>query len=334
MEAKAWGKTSDLIKHVITSGTESNLIQVMRLLYLQTSPDGEKPMLEYTTIRSDLGLAPPRSEIHSVETRIEHGDIVRLILTVSMFQMYGTGSPLPLFYTQELLREYNRGESTSRDFIDCVSSLIYDAYFKTWQKCDILHSLFEKDDADFWERLFCITGLGTTAGKNIYSNPESYIAFASFTSRMVKTAEGLRVILSIYTKDHPLRIEQCQTRKAPVPSDQRCVVGRCGNVLGESIFLGNTLLDRMNAIRILIGPIGNDELMEYFPDGRMIPVIQQIFKLYVDRLLVWDCKVSINANSIWTTQPGNRTSARLGWNTWVFSGTLKEKIVSTLVKGS
>jgi type VI secretion system protein ImpH len=306
----------------------------MRLLFLHSSQDDEKSMLDYATIRSDLGLAPPRSEIHNVETRIEHGDIAKLIITVSMFQMYGTGSPLPLFYTQELLREYNQGETTSRDFIDCVSSLIYDAYFRTWQKCDLLHSLFEKNDTDFWERLFCITGLGTNAGKNMFSNPESYIAFASYTSRMVKTAEGLRAILSMYTKGHPLRIDQCHTRKAPVPSDQRCVVGKYGNVLGESIFLGNTLLDRMNAIRILIGPIRSDELMEYFPDGPMMPVFQQIFKLYIDRLLVWDCKVSIHANSIRTTQPGNRTSARLGWNTWVFSGTLKEKIVSTVVKGS
>ncbi len=334
MEAKAWGKTSDLIKHLISSGTESNLIQVMRLLYLHRSPDGEKSLLDYAMVRSDLGLSPPRSEIHAIENRIAHQDIVRLIITVSMFQMYGTGSPLPLFYTQELLREYNRGESTSRDFIDCICSLIYDAYFKTWQKCDLLHSLFEKNDDDIWERLFCISGLGIKAGKNTFSNPQSYIAFASFTSRMVKTAEGLRSILSMYTKNHSLTIEQCPTRKAHVPADQRCVIGRSGNVLGESIFLGNTLLDRMNALRILIGPIGSDELMEYFPDGRMIPLFQQIFKLYVDRLIVWDCKVSIRANSIRTTQPGNRTAARLGWNTWVFSGNLKEKIVSTVVKGS
>jgi type VI secretion system protein ImpH len=334
VEAKAWGKTSDLIRHLIAEGTESNLIQVMRLMYLHKDPDGEKSILDYAMIRSDLGLAPPRSEIHTVETRIEHGDLIRLIITVSMFQMYGTGSPLPLFYTQELLREYNRGESTSRDFIDSISSLVYDAYFQTWQKCDILHSLFEKNDEDFWERLFCITGLGIKTGKKAFSNPQNYIAFASFTSRMVKTAEGLRVILSMYTKDHPLRIEQCRTRKAQVPADQRCVIGRSGNVLGESIFLGNTLLDRMNAIRILIGPIRSDELMEYFPDGTMIPVFQQIFKLYIDRLIVWDCKISIHTNSIRSTQPGNRTSARLGWNTWVFSGVLKEKIVSTVVKSS
>jgi type VI secretion system protein ImpH len=334
VEAKARGKTSDLIKHLITDGTESNLIQVMRLLYLHSGPDGEESLLDYTTVRSDLGLAPPRSEIHNVETRIEHGNLISLIITVSMFQMYGTGSPLPLFYTQELLREYNRGESTSRDFIDCVSSLIYDSYFKTWQKCDVLHSLFEKNDEDFWERLFCITGLGIKAGKDAFFSPQSYIAFSSFTSRMVKTAEGLRVILSMYTKDHPLRIEQCHTRKAQVPLDQRCVIGRSGNVLGESIFLGSTLIDRMNAIRILIGPIKSSELMEYVPDGSMIPLFQQIFKLYVDRLIVWDCKINIHAHSVRTTQPGNRTFARLGWNTWVFSGTLKEDIVSTVVKGS
>ncbi|MBN1578989.1 MAG: type VI secretion system baseplate subunit TssG [Chitinispirillaceae bacterium] len=313
-------------------GNAYSLVQILRLLRHAIDEDKRPSFFDRVRIRADLSFSAAEGEVCSVEKYTGKISTVEFLVTSTLLELYGTGSPLPLFYTQELIREQNHGSSISREFFDIINSLIYESYFYLWQKCSLAVSLFEAPNKDLWERLFCFCGLGSDSLKKKYSVPGRFIAFSALASRPVKTAEGLRAMLAELTSAVDISVEQCLIRKASIPLDQRCAIGEQGNILGESIYLGNSLRDRMNAIRIHIGPLMIDALREYLPDGKILELFGEVIRFYIDRLIIWDYKIGIYTSTMKTIQPGNRTSALLGWNTWLFSGKLKRDVVYTTIK--
>jgi type VI secretion system protein ImpH len=333
MAAADRGKIPALVKRLHERANVYSLVQVLRLLRLALTEKNRRSLFDHLRVRADLSFSAPSGEVCSVEKRSgEESETVAFLVTSTLLQLYGTGSPLPLFYTQELIREKNRGYSTSREFLDILNGILHESYFALWQKYSLQVSMFESPNRDLWERLYCFCGLGSDSLRKHYSTPARFIAFSALASRPVKTAEGLRTMLAELTSTVDLRIEQCVVRKAPIPVDQKCVVGERGNILGESIYIGNRLTDRMNAIRIHIGPLQMDALQEYLPDGKIIGIYGEVIRFYLDRLMIWDCKIGIYSQTMKTVQPGNRKSALLGWNTWLFSGKPKRDVVYTTTK--
>ena len=90
----------------------------------------------------------------------------------------------------------------------------------------------------------------------------------------------------------------------------------------------------MNALRIHIGPLNIDELQDYLPDGFVLRLFSEVIRLYIDRLLIWDCQIGVQSQTLTTTQFCNQKSAKLGWNTWLFSGKLKNTVTYTKIKPS
>jgi type VI secretion system protein ImpH len=314
-----------IIDDLCQRGRSYRLIQAIRMLSLYIRDSVNPGNHTVINIRSNLDLGPPTGEI----IEINHRSVDRTAsyqITTSLLEIYGTGSPLPLFYTEELIRDQARGYNATRDLLDMFNSLIYEAYFRSWQKCSIVNSLYESPNRAFWDRLYCFIGLGNTVLRKQFENPETLIAFAAIASRPVKTAEGLRLILAEITGEKNLEVEQCIVRKATIPLNQRCVLGKQANEVGRSVYLGKKIPERMNAIRIHIGPVSIEGFQYYLPSSPMTKIIRDIIHFYIDRLMVCDFKICVQTKDMKTINAGNVHSALLGWNTFLFSGRLKQSM--------
>ncbi len=323
-------KTTDLETELCKRSSSYSFIQALRLLRLISLQKEGKELFDNVRVRPELTFNFQYNEISAVEKPTDTSFC--FLMTVTFLGMYGTGSPLPMFYTQELFKEQENNLSVSRDFIDIFNSVLYEAYFYIWGKYSLLYSLFEAPDHTLQERLLFLAGLG---GKNFckqFSAPHHQVRYTGLSARPVKTAEGLRTIIADTLDGPTVLIEQCVTRMAPIPADQQLRLNKTSNVLGKSTVVGRKVLDRMGSFRIHIGPIHSRSLIRFLPNSSSMAAIAEQVRFYLDQPLEWDVEVCCHTKSMTTLQLGKKNCALLGWNTWIFTEQPAPKYVKVKFK--
>ena len=156
MAAPARREEINLETEICKRSSSYSFVQALRVLrQISLSKDG-RDLFDNVRIRPDLTLNFQYNEISDVEKPTD--DPFRFLMTVTFLGLYGTGSPLPMFYTQELFKEQESNLSVSRDFIDTFNSILYEAYFYVWKKYNLFYSLFEEPDSKLQERLLYLAG--------------------------------------------------------------------------------------------------------------------------------------------------------------------------------
>ena len=115
----------DLIEELLNNPKDFSFIQALRILSKKLGDN----YLDKIMIKPDLSLGFPTSdiiEINKIEDKFE--------IIVTFLGLYGASSPIPTFYTEELIDEKNNDRSIKRDFIDILNKRIYEFYFKLWLK--------------------------------------------------------------------------------------------------------------------------------------------------------------------------------------------------------
>ncbi|MGB9701073.1 MAG: type VI secretion system baseplate subunit TssG, partial [Thermodesulfobacteriota bacterium] len=112
------GSSLNLKLDLLEKGHEFSFFQALRLLRRltkgieQPSPEGRG----HIKIRPHLSLAFPPADIAQIEENAE--DPFSFTVTATFLGLYGSSSPLPTFYTEDLLAEAMEEETVTRDFID------------------------------------------------------------------------------------------------------------------------------------------------------------------------------------------------------------------------
>ena len=329
METAPRRKTTALDLDLTQNGSQFTFIQALRMLRLKALRLG-KTLFDSVRVRSDLSFSFPHGEVAAIEKTAD--DPERFTITATFLGLYGTGSPLPMFYTQELFTEQRDGRSVKRDFYDIFNGVLYEAYFYAWKKNQFLHSLFEDFDAALVDRLLCLAGINNTGVKKEFSEPLRQVRYAGLSSRPAKSAEGLRTILADTLNGPTIAVEQCVPRMAPIPPDQQIRLGKKNNILGVSTVIGKKMLDRMGSFRVHLGPVHTPVFNSYLPDRAAFSAIAEQIRFYEDQLLAWDVEVYCKTRGMASVLLGNTANALLGWNTWVFTGNLAPDHVSARFK--
>jgi len=322
MAGKNRGSSPDVMERLLEESRTFSFVQAMRLLrrWLRSEGKGDAANpFDRIRVRPDLSLAFPGTDITSID-RDSSEDPSRFLVTVTFLGLYGASSPLPTFYTEDLLRERENDGSISRDFLDIVNSPLYPLFFACWSKYRLFYKLVEEEDPDTLERFFSLLGLESDRVRERLRDPYRLLRYIGLATQMPRSAEGLRALLADSIEEESLRIEQCVERKATIPEDQRLYLGRSGHVLGEKTVLGSEISDRMGTFRVQVGPCDASALHRLLPDGPHYAVMQERIRFYLDQPLEWDLEVSVQPGEIGPTGLGNERWSRLGWNTWIFSG--------------
>ncbi len=336
MDAKTRKPAPDVKRDLLREGPRFSFVQAIRLLRrLIARETGEVPEEEVLSrrlrVRPDLSLSYPESDI----TRIEEipGEPSRFSIEATFLGLYGASSPLPTFYTEDLLHEQSDDRSATRDFLDILNTPLYLIYFKVWSKYRLHHQLVERPDPDTLLRLFALVGLAGESARKSVSDPYGLLRYAGLTTHFPRSAEGLRALLADRFGQPALHIEQCAPRTASIPEDQRLMLGKPGNRLGESAFLGVKITDRMGKFLVAIGRAGADALHRFLPDRPDYAEMSRLIELYLDQPLAWDMELTLRGESIRSACLGGAQWSQLGWNAWVFSENPFGETVTVTVAG-
>lgn len=314
---------SPLINDLLSHGHQFSFPQIMRIArqHLGAGGAGELPEIpwqERIRVRPDLSLAFPAADVAGVEQ--SGADKADLLITTTFLGLYGSSSPLPTHYTEDLLEEASADSSVSRDFLDILHQRLYQLYFQCWSKYRLFVRIAEEHNPRDRERLFCLIGLGERELRDSLPDAWQLVRYAGLLSQFPRSAEGLQTLLRDALVIRKLEVEQCVLRRVPIPDDQQMRLGLTGMALGTSTVLGSEMPDRMGTFRIHIGPLSKQEYDTLLPGTRRHDKLASLIRLYILDPFDFDLQIILAAREAEPIRLGDPDGARLGWNSWCFAG--------------
>ncbi len=307
-------------ENLLARGSSYSFVQAIRLLshYIHAEGDeGEDVMRQRIRVRPELSLDFPGNDIVSIYRRGSEPD--KFFITATFLGLYGSSSPLPTFYTEDLLEEASDDRNISRDFVDIINMPAYHLFYKCWAKYNLAFGLAESRRADALERLYCLLGFGTEKIRETFERPGRFLRYIGLATQIPRSAEGLRALISDCVGEPSIDIEQCVPLMAAIPADQRFCLGISGHCLGEEATLGAFVLDCTGKFRIHAGPLSGESFQKLLPEGYFFGFIGRLAHFYLDQPLDWDLEIAVLPSDIRPVSLGEETCSRLGWNTWLAS---------------
>lgn len=332
MADTTWQSSPELIEELLSRGHEFSFEQVMRLARVALGPDRVPELPEdggqhRLAVRPDLSLAFPAADVARVERTGE--DDGGLLVTATFLGLYGSSSPLPTHYTEDLFDEAAFDSSVSRDFLDIIHQRLYQLYCQCWSKYRLFIRVAEEKNPRDRERLLCLIGLGDQERSDSVPDPWSLVRYAGLLTQLPRSAEGLQILLRDALGIRNLDVEQCVLRQAPIPPDQRSRLGSSGVNLGIDAVVGSEMADRMGKFRIHIGPMSKADFDQLLPGTLRHKKLVTLVRLYITAPLDFDLRITLSTGEIRPLILGDLSRPGLGLNTWCFSGdTLGEQTVT------
>jgi type VI secretion system protein ImpH len=315
---------TDLKLKLLKEGHAFSFFQIVRLLGCMQATGAQhasagRDGLGNVRVRPNLSMGFPASDVEEIAEQ-DDGEGTQFSITANMLGLYGTASPLPTFYTEELMEEEARDESVSRDFIDIINQRLYELLFRCWSKYRQYLQVLEWGNAPVLERLFCLVGLGEKKLREDVPEPYRLLRYIGLFSQSPRSAMGLRALLKDALGDVPLTINPCIERNAEIPLSQRCCLGVSGCTLGKDAYLGQELVDRMGKFRIQVGPLDESVFQTFFPGNEAYEQLTFLTQIYLTEPLAYDLELILDKGQAQTICLGDQDHGMLGVNSWVFSG--------------
>lgn len=308
------GNETLAIKNRLLQNSERfSFFQAYRLLRLIARREGRgEPRIR---TRPSLSLNFPGTDL----SRISESEDGTWDLVANFLGLYGVTSPLPTYYTEALLDEYNEGRHSNRDFLDIFSQSIYPLFFRAWLKSRAHLRITEFQDERLLEILH--TFVGINAPRNFQDQPGFHhlLRFAGLFSQYPRSAMGLQTIIAALYPDSSVDVIQQDEMWQPIPHDQRLRLGMQACTLGEDSHLGVIVRSRSNNLTIQIHDIDQATFLSLLPGRKEFQKLSFIIRYYLlDPLRVrLDLKLRQGAvQPVRLSDPKNQWTA-LGQDTWL-----------------
>ncbi|WP_027366773.1 type VI secretion system baseplate subunit TssG [Desulfocurvibacter africanus] len=327
MAGESRRQAPDLKGDLLGQGRSYSFIQAVRLLRLLEQDgrgaDPESFLAGKIMARPLLSLGFPATDISSIE-EIGEGQASFYRITATFMGLYGASSPLPTFYTEDLLDEASEDSSISRDFLDILNTPFYRLFYRCWSKYRWWTKIYDEQDPEYVGRLLCLVGLGHDGLRSKLPFAFRLLRYAGLLTQFPRSALGLATLLADALNIPSLCVVPLIPRRVRIPQDQVCRLGAQATTLGEDCHLGSETMDCMSAFRITTGPLTEDRyhgLLSGEPDAVLLG---SLVEFYLQQPLECDLELSLARDQVQPARLGEDTWSRLGEDTWMFCGQYPE----------
>jgi len=307
MAAANGTSSSDLKQQLLTHGKRFDFFQAIRLL---NRIPGRR-----LRIRPDTSLGFPASDIANIQ---EKPDEQEFLITATFLGLYGSSSPLPTFYSKDLLGE---DSTVARDFIDILHHQLFDLLVECWKKYRLFIQIVEVRNQAPLEMLYALCGLPATSSPDENST-RSYtlLRYAGLLGSHPRSALGLATVLSDSFGGIPVDVIPFVARAVKIPLDQQMRLGVGQNVLGQDSFVGEEFIDRQGKFRVRIGPIRHDRFRSLLRGGEGHQTAMQLIKSYLTDPLDYDIELILEGAEMRPSCLGGSEWSSLGLDTALYTG--------------
>jgi len=272
---------------------------------------GEDPTKQIQ-VRPSLSMKLTRSEVVSV---IKRDDGVFEVIT-NFLGLYGASSPLPNFYTDELIALEQEDQTTARRFLDVIHQRVYQLFGQAQQKYSSISGVVERQQQEFSQLLHTITGSREANDKGSNDHLLPYVGLLSVKQR---SAQGLQTLLSGFLGGVEVDIEQWVERTVSVPQKHRSCLGISSCAVGSNALLGDRLSDRDSKIVVHLGPLSQVDFDSLINDKVRWQTLEDLIKAYLTMPLEVDIKISLISDAANGVSLGGNKWCQLGYDTWLLA---------------
>ena len=325
MAGKNREQTTFIERDLLDNGRTFSYFQTLRLLNSLASVNGagssnRDVYAAGIKISPNLSLGFPGTDVEKIE---KDTDKNQYTLTANIPGLYGTSSPLPTFYTEDLFDDMAKGETNTKDFLDVINQRLYELLFAGWSKYRGMQKIFEEKSKSHTDRLFSLIGMGEEALRKEIENPYELLRYTGLFAVGPRSASGLETILSDALGGISINIIQGVERKGIIPEDQRPKLGE--NIqLGVNSPLGSETQNCSGAFRIEIGPVSDAEYRSLLPGEVHHKKLVSLTELYVSQPLEYELEfIFKESEKPATVCLGGEKWSMLGLDTWIYSEEIK-----------
>jgi type VI secretion system protein ImpH len=311
MATDAGQQTLDLNDQLLSQGSQYSFFQANRLLRLLSHDKGTSSVDSLRT-RPTLGLGFPKSDVQSIEAREGGG----YRISANFLGLYGVDSPLPTFYTEDLLNERADGFEVNREFLDIFAQSIYPLFFRAWLKPRLSLRVIEHEESRLLNILYAFVGLPEP--KRYLNQPgvASLLNCGPIYSQQVRSAAGLETIIQASFLSVVVQVKQLQRVLVQIPQDQTFLLGMQACSLGQTSHIGSSC-QSMNGVTICLDEVDVDLFRDLLPGGLQFERLRFLVDYYLIEPLPVRVELSLKTKHVQTCQLSADRWGKLGQDTWL-----------------
>jgi type VI secretion system protein ImpH len=342
--ARSASAALDLDDALFAQGERFSYFQAVRLLRRRARLSGADP--ERLRVRPHLALGFPESDIERIERDMPRYRASRAAyhandsdpleaaarepaatprITANFFGLYGVSSPLPNFYTEDLLEEAREGRSGMREFLDILHYTLYPLLFESWIKYRPHLRVIEEGDESMLERLYAFVGLqervmrrsGHDSRSGALPDAAQLLRYAGLFSQRPHSSLGLKTLLADAFALADVQIVNCVESWLPVPADQRLMLGGNRHALGVECYLGEQSRDANNHLRVELRGLSLDLFEALQPGQHEHKRLRFLVRYYLTEPFEVTVLLELRAGLAKNARAGGQQWNALGRDTWL-----------------
>ena len=239
--------------------------------------------------------------IESLLDRFRSGESINATfdVAVNFLGLYGSSSPLPIYYTEDIIDDANQDNNGTREFVDVINRPVYRQYEIAQNKYQLFSRCVDHRDESLIERMFAFAGMSIPGIRNPCGNDVYYLLpYLGIYSMMPRSKAGLQAIFEREFGEEDIEIFEYERSVCDIPEEQMMSLGKENSTLGNTCYLGTTIGCRDGAIMINISCDDMNEYASMLPGGAKLKKLSWLMTHYlIDRV---DIKLSISCKN-----PGN-----------------------------
>jgi type VI secretion system protein ImpH len=325
------------VNDLLKNGRGYSFFQVIRRLQ---NLNPEAPRLghqgparrERIRLRPHLDLVHPRTDIEDIRETEQPDGTYRYHVDVTFMGLYGSSSPLPMQYTEDMIRR-DEHESLLRGFLDIFHHRLLSLFYRVWEK--YRHSVqYDPSGRDYYSRrLLTLLGAALEAQPADQSLPAGkLLAYAGLLSQQPRSAESLRAAIQHHFPEGAVEIVQCKPRYAEIPASQRFALGARSCTLGSDTVLGSRVYDCSGNFEVRLGPLGLEDFLGMTPEGSSMDQLRELVDVMNSDGLDYEVTLILRGSEVPPVQLNN-TQTRLGWSSWLGGTEGEDQTVTLTFKG-
>jgi type VI secretion system protein ImpH len=293
-----------------------------------TGPPEKEPI----RFRPDLDMAFPTSDVVGVRSdRTAEGE-PRYEVTVTFLGLYGSASPMPTWFTEDILDD-SKESAFVRGFLDLFHHRLISLFYRAWEKYTLPPPEGGGGDLNA-NRLLSLIGIDDEMGPGDIPGlkPWRFLAVAGLAALQPRSAVSLEGILKNLFPHLQPRVEQFVGRWIEVPREELNRIGESNCKLGENVTLGERVFSYVNTFSVRVGPVYEEVFLSFGTRGKMIRRLRAVIDLFNQDCLDYEIEVLVFPEAMPDPLLGSELP-RLGWSTWIGRKPRNPKTVRFLVKG-
>jgi len=329
--AAAFGRSArDLNDELARNASAYEFFQAVRLLSLgarsagDKSSDGLPPRLRF---RTHASLSFPPSELvrySPAAASASPADEIRDELIVSFMGLTGPSGALPAVYTELLIERRDVfGDTAVHAFLDLFSHRAVALFHRAWRKYRHWLGVESGERDGLTRNVLDLAGVGFgplrdgfDAGSRADYGENLFIRYAGLLAQKPFSASAVESLIGAFA-GVPAELVQFVGQWVELPLGEQTRLGREGNELGCSAFIGGRQWDRQTKVQLRLGPMRRERFEQFLPGERRAEGLEALMRLAVGFGLACDVTLILDRRDVAESRLAADAPLRLGGNVWL-----------------